>query len=275
MLKIANQIVLLLLFLGAVIIYLRYIEKRSLFYPSRELELTPEQAFLKYEEVNFDSRGKVKLNGWFITSRENKYTILFCHGNAGNISHRIEKIIFFNKLGCNVFIFDYRGYGKSQGAPSENGLYSDAHAAYNYLLSRGTRPEQVIGYGESLGGAVIIDLAFKNKLGAVIVDSVFSSTKDMVNRIYPVLPYWFLSSRFDSFKKIQSIQIPKLIIHSINDEIVPYQFGQKVYNAADGCKEFLQVHGGHNSCFYESVELYREKISGFLDGLKETGDVKE
>ncbi|MFH1442104.1 MAG: alpha/beta hydrolase [Candidatus Omnitrophota bacterium] len=265
--KILNHIVLLFLFLGLVVIYFRYIEKRSLFYPAKELELTPEQAGLNYEDVYFDSSGKVQLNGWFIPSKENRYTIIFCHGNAGNISHRIEKIIFFNKLGCNVFIFDYRGYGKSKGTPSENGFYSDALAAYNYLLSRGIRSEQVIGYGESLGGAVIIDLASKDKMKAVIIDSVFPSTKDMARKIYPFLPYWLLASRFDSFKKIQSIQIPKLIIHSINDEIVPYQFGQKVYNAAAEPKEFLQVYGGHNSCFYDSAELFKEKISGFLDSL--------
>lgn len=260
-----TKILLVFFSLGLFVICLRYIENHTLFYPIREMEVSPKEVGLDFEEVNLKTAANVKLFGWFIPSKDAKYTILFCHGNAGNISHRIEKLKFFNQLGCNVFIFDYRGYGISKGRPSEKGFYLDVRAAYDYLLSKNTPAAQIIGYGESLGGAVIIDLAYKNKMRALILESTFSSVKDMIGRSFPLLPYWLLSSRFDSVSKIKSIGIRKLIIHSINDEIVPYGVAEKLYEASAPPKEMVRVHGGHNSCFYESKKLFAEKISDFID----------
>ena len=151
----------------------------------------------------YKSQDGPKLNGWFI--RDTK--ILFFAMAAPNISHRIEKLRFFRQFGCNVFIFDYRGYGKSKGNPSEKGLYADIKAAYDYLISQGIASDKIIGYGESLGGAVIIDLASKNIMRALIIDSSFSSVKDMVKSIYPFLPHWIFASRFDSISKIKSVSI--------------------------------------------------------------------
>ncbi|MDP3732105.1 MAG: alpha/beta hydrolase, partial [Candidatus Omnitrophota bacterium] len=210
---------------------------------------------------------KIELNGWFVPTKDATYTIFFCHGNAGNISHRMEKLKFFQELGANIFIFDYRGYGRSKGVPSEKGLYNDVQGAYNYLLSRKILPEQIIGYGESIGGAVIIDLASRNRLAALIIDSAFSNFKDMVKTVYPFLPYWVLASRWDSLSKIRAITVPKLIIHSINDEIVPYKLGRKLFESAPEAKEFLKIRGGHNSSFFESEQILREKIADFLKRL--------
>lgn len=265
--KALSQVLLLFVTVALVVIYLRYIEKRSLFYPAKEIEYLPKDFGLVSEDIFFKTPDNVELNGWFVSSKDVRYTILFCHGNAGNISHRMEKLKFFQGLGCNIFIFDYRGYGRSKGAPSERGLYNDAQGAYNYLLSRKIAPEQIIGYGESIGGAVIIDLASQNRLGGLIIDSSISNAKDMVRIIYPFLPYWVLSSRWDSVNKIKSITIPKLIIHSINDEIVPYEQGRKLFENAASPKEFLQVRGGHNSCFFESTQIFKEKIADFLKRL--------
>lgn len=239
-------------------------ERRTLFYPTREIEYSPKEFGLNFEDVFFKTQDNVEINGWLISCPKARYTILFCHGNAGNISHRLEKIKFFQDLGCNTFIFDYRGYGKSKGAPSEKGLYLDAQGAYNYLLSRGVAKEDIIGYGESIGGTVAIDLASKNKIRALISDSAPSSAKDMVRILYPYLPYWVFASRMDSLTKIKSITIPKLIIHSVNDEIVPFRLGKKLYECAAEPKEFLEVHGGHNTSFFESESLLKEKIAGFL-----------
>lgn len=257
----------LFLALGVTLIYLRYIERRSLFYPQREIEFSPKEVGIDFEDVFFATRDNIKLNGWFIPAQDSRYTVLFCHGNAGNISHRFEKINFFRQSGCAVFIFDYRGYGRSQGSPDEKGLYRDAKAAYDYLLSRGVAAGQIIGYGESLGGAVIIDLASKNKMRALIIESTFSSAKDMIRHIYPFLPYWLFASRLDSAGKIKSINIPKLIIHSLNDEIVPYKLGLKLYEGAAAPKELLQIRGGHNTCFYDSEKILRKRIRYFLDSL--------
>jgi fermentation-respiration switch protein FrsA (DUF1100 family) len=258
------QLLFLITFVIAVIIYLRFIEGRTLFYPEKEIEFTPQSFGLKFEEVFFKTPDNLELNGWFVPSEDARYTVIFCHGNAGNISHRLEKIKFFHTLGCNVLIFDYRGYGRSNGKPSENGLYQDIQGAYEYLLSRKIAPDQIIGYGESIGGSVIINLAAKRKLRALISDSAPSCTKDMVKIIYPFLPYWVFSTRFDSLSKIKSITVPKLIIHSINDEIVPFKLGKRLYENATSPKEFLQIHGGHNSCFFESEAVLKEKVADFL-----------
>lgn len=260
-------LVLLPLIIGLLVAYLRYIEKRTLFYPSRDINISPDQVGLSFENINFNTSDKAKIHGWFVPAKEPKYTILFCHGNAGNISHRIEKIKFLNELGCNVFIFDYRGYGKSKGNPSEKGLYKDVRAAYAYLLKRGINAGQIIGYGESIGGAVIIDLAYNNKVGGLILESTFNNAKDMAKIAYPYIPYWLFSIRFDSLDKIKSINAPKLVIHSINDEIVPVELSKKLYHASLGPKSFVQIHGGHNSCFYESEQFLRKEISNFLDNL--------
>lgn len=259
----------LLLCSGVILImlYLRYIEKNTIFHPMKEIEYTPDELSLAYQEISFKAPDGVSLSAWLVPSQNARYTILFAHGNAGNISHRIEKIKFFHDLGCSVFIFDYRGYGKSKGSPSEKGLYKDAQGAYNYLLSIGIKPENIIGYGESLGGSAIIDLAVNNKLAALITDSAISKAQDMAKIIYPFLPYWIFSVRLDSATKIKSITTPKLMIHSINDEIVPYRLGEKLYENAPQPKEFLKIHGGHNSSFFESGPVLKTKIAEFIKKL--------
>ncbi len=265
--KALSQLLSLFIAVALVMIYLRYIEKRSLFYPAKEIEYLPRDLGMDFEDVFFKTPDNLELNGWFVTSKDAAYTVLFCHGNAGNISHRLEKLKFFQGLGCNIFIFDYRGYGRSKGVPSEKGLYNDVQGAYNYLLSRKILPEQIIGYGESIGGAVIIDLASKNRLSGLIIDSSISNAKDMVKIVYPFLPYWVFSSRWDSLNKIRLITAPKLMIHSINDEIVPFKLGRKLFESAPQPKEFLQVRGGHNSCFFESEDILKKKIADFLRSL--------
>ena len=269
-LKSTLQVLLLFLIVAAVFAFLRSFERRSLFYPGKVIEFLPSVSGLDFEDIFFRTSDNLKLNGWFIPSPGAKFTILFCHGNAGNISHRLEKINFFHQLGCNVFIFDYRGYGLSKGSPSEKGLYLDAKAAYDCLLSRSMQENRIIGYGESLGSAAIIDLACRHRLYALIVEGAFSSGKDMARNIYPFLPYWVFSIRFDSESKIKSIKVPKFIIHSLNDEIVPYALARKLYEAAPPPKEFLQIRGGHNSCFYDSEHLLKEKIADFLRGLAQS-----
>lgn len=262
--QIIKIIIVILMGGGILLIFLRYIENHTLFYPTKDIAYSPDRMGLKFEDLFFTTDDGVKIKGWFVPCVGAKRTILFCHGNAGNIGHRVEKLKFFNDMGCNVFIIDYRGYGKSNGAPSEAGFYKDAEAAYDHLLSRGIAPDQIIGYGESIGGAVIVDLASKKRMRGIILDSTFSSVKDMVRVSYGFVPHWLFRSRFDSESKIKSITIPKLIIHSVNDEIVPLQLGRKLYDAASSPKEFLEIYGGHNSNFYESNDILRKKIGGFV-----------
>lgn len=251
------------------ILYLRYIENKSIFFPMRTIELTPDYINLTFEDVYLKTPDNVKINSWFIPSNNAKYTILFCHGNAGNIAHRLDKIMIFHKMGIGVFIIDYRGYGKSEGKPSEKGIYLDSKAAYDYLLTkRNIRPENIILFGESLGAAAAIDLASKAKVGGLITEGAFSNAKDMARRIYPFLPSFVFKSKFDSIAKIKNIAAPKLFIHSKNDEIVPFDLAQKLYDAAGQPKQFVEIIGGHNSAFLDSEEKYGNSIALFIQKLR-------
>lgn len=249
---------------GLFFLLLRLLEPHLIFFPAKEMMVSPKEFGLSFEDVFFNTTGHRKLHGWFIPAGEARRTVFFCHGNAGNISYRIDKLIFFNRLGCNVFIFDYRGYGKSEGQPSEQGLYQDAQAAYDYLRLRGIPAEQIVGYGESIGGAAVVELASKHSMSAIILDSLFTNIKDMVKNHYPIIPHWILSSRFDSKMKIASIKIPKLIIQSDTDEIVPASLGAALFEAAAPPKEFLRIHGSHNEGFFESEKVIEEKFREFL-----------
>lgn len=263
-----NSLIIIALVVLFFIAYFRYLERRSIYFPMRQIEYTPNEVGLIYEEIFFKTEDDVDLNGWFIPAEEAKYTILFLHGNAGNISHRFEKIRIFHDLDLNVFIFDYRGYGKSKGSPSERGLYLDAKSAYDYLKSKeGISKDTIILFGESLGGSVAIDLAGREGIKAIIVESTFSSAKDMAKRIYPFIPQFFITSNFDSVKKIKDIRVPKLIIHSVDDEIVPFDLGQKLFEIAPSPKTFLKIRGGHNTAFLDSEVEFKKGISSFISSL--------
>ncbi|MBL7081131.1 MAG: alpha/beta hydrolase [Candidatus Omnitrophica bacterium] len=257
---------LILIFAFFIFAYLRHFEAKGIYYPIKEIELTPSNTGLKYEDVFFDTDDNLKLNGWFIPAENPRGTLLFCHGNAGNISHRIEIIKIFNKLNLNVFIFDYRGYGRSQGSPTEAGLYRDAQAAYKYLLTRkDINKDTIVIYGKSIGANVAVDLVSKVKAAALISESGFSSAYDMGKKLFPYLPVkWIITIKYDALTKIRNISIPKLIIHSKNDEVIPFKLGEKLFEAALEPKEFYQMQGSHNEAVFMAKEEYSVKINNFL-----------
>ncbi len=260
----AAFIALMIFFLGMV----RYIEKKSIYFPMKEVTATPDEAGLSYEDIYFNTSDGKRLNGWFIAGDEAGFTVILCHGNAGNISHRLEKLSMFHKMGLNVLIFDYRGYGKSEGVPSESGLYKDAMAAYIYLTKKRKVPEKkIVLYGESIGGAVVIDLARKVNVRALITEETFTSVKDMVGTAYPFLPHFVFSARFDSVTKISQVGCSKLIIHSVDDEIVPFSQGRKLFDTAHTPKKFLKIRGSHNTAFLDSAGPFTEGIRSFVADL--------
>lgn len=261
-------IVRVIIYLILSIAIIRYIERKYIFYPMKEVELFPDSAGLKFEDVYFRTQDNKRLNAWFIPAENASLTVLFSHGNAGNLSHRIEKASMLAGLGLNVFVYDYRGYGKSQGSPDERGFYKDISAAFDYLVNeKKIAAEKIILYGESIGGAAAIDLAMKQNAGAVIIEGTFTSIKDMARLTMPFIPYFVYSSRFDSFSKIKDIMAPKLIIHSIDDEIIPFSFGERLYSSALPPKKFLELRGSHNTAFLESKEEYINGIKAFLSML--------
>lgn len=259
-----------LILVGVVIITgcVKYIENKFTFYPEKRIEFYPSVFNLDFEDVYVKTEDEIRINGWFIPQSNVKYTLLFLHGNGGNIGTRLKKLLMLHNTGINIFIIDYRGFGKSKGKGSEKGLYFDAKAAYNYLVDiRGIQPEQIILYGESLGAAVAIDLACNAKVKAIIVEGAFSRGRDMADKLCPILPKPFFSNSYDSLKKIENVQVPKLFIHSRNDEIVPFALANKLYNASPEPKELVEIDGGHNTAFLVSQKKYISSIGLFIEKL--------
>ncbi len=248
------------------VLYIRYLEYRSIFYPSRKILATPADIGLSFEDVYLKTQDGITIHGWFIPSAGAKTTLIFLHGNAGNIGDRLDKIRLFHAMGLSILIVDYRGYGKSEGRPTEAGIYKDALAAYDHLLnSRDVDPKRIIAYGASLGGAAAVDLATKRKLDALIVDSSFTHAVDMAKRIYPFIPSFLVGIKMDNIGKIKTIEIPKLFIHSKDDEIVPLELGRRLFETAPPPKEFLEITGGHNEGYSESQEKFTRGMELFLN----------
>jgi hypothetical protein len=202
-----------------------------------------------------------------------RLTVLFCHGNGGNISYRIEKARSLHEAGFPVFLFDYRGYGMSGGIPSEKGLYLDAEGALEFLRDRyGVKNEEVLVYGESLGGSVGAYIAAKFPVAGLITEGTFTSVRAMGSEIYPFIPSFMFSSKFDTLSTISEVNCAKLFMHSRDDDIVPFRMAAELYEAAPGPKRLLELEGDHNSAFYVSEEKIKVAIEEFLADLgKGTG----
>ncbi len=261
-----RKIFIALVCMMCVYFYIRYLEKSSLYYPSRQLELNPSDTGLEYQDVLFQASDNTKLHGWFVPAEDSKQTVIFVHGNGGNISHRMDKIRVFNDLKVNLFIFDYRGYGRSEGRPSEKGLYLDIKAAYNFIKNKDSEGKVII-YGESLGGALAIDLASKEDVDGLITEGTFTSVADMAKIIYPWMPAVFLKTKFNSISKIPSVNTPKLHMHSKSDNIVPFRMGEQLYEAAKEPKKFIILQGMHNDGFFISGEKVRRELEAFFSVL--------
>ncbi|MFH1782490.1 MAG: alpha/beta hydrolase [Candidatus Omnitrophota bacterium] len=261
-------ILFILLLAILVFAYLRYFEYSSLYYPTRDFGGTPDDIGLKYEDVYFETKDGVRINAWFVPSTGSRFVILFLHGNGGNISNRLDKIAILNEIGCDVFIIDYRGYGRSSSRPSEEGFYIDAESSYDHLINKKNIPSQkIVLYGESLGGAVAVDLATKREIRAIITEATFSNVKDAARVIYPWLPTYLIAAEFDSLSKIKDINVPKLIMHSRSDDLIPFSQSIKLYNAAPNPKQHIVLGGDHNDSYISSKDLYSQSIKNFLNTL--------
>ncbi len=254
--KMFLQIILLFFLLtGFIILYVKYYERRKLYYPDSSVEITPQAIGLNYEDIYFLTPGGVKLNAWFIKTKKPVATVLFLHGNAGNISNRMGIIQMFHEANFNFFIIDWRGYGESQGVPSERGFYEDALASYKYLVNEEkVPPGEIVIYGKSLGANVAVDLASRVKTGIFIGDSSFTSALDMGKELFSYIPGFLLkpiiSVKFDALSKIKQVKIPKLIIHSRDDEIVPFSHGEGLFEQALPPKKFYVLKGPHNEAIF-------------------------
>ncbi len=247
--------------------YLFFFQNHQVFHPSRGLHSTPEQWRMPYESVTFDSEGFV-LHGWWIPGELEKPVVLFFHGNASTIADLQPFMLLFQRLGLSVLAFDYRGYGQSEGQPTEAGTEADAEAAWRWLTEvRNIPAERLIYYGHSLGGGVATGLAARHPPGYLILEGTFTSIPDAAADHYPYLPvHWLARTYFDNFKRIQSLRLPVMVIHSPDDETIDYQHGRKLFAAAREPKWFVKSKGRHNEGFPYLGEEAVEKMEKFLRG---------
>lgn len=255
----------------AVVLYL--MQPKFLYEPMRDVPYTPEDLGLKFEKVTLQTQDNIKLEGWFVPAENADITILFCHGNGGNMTHRLDSINIFCDLGLNCFIFDYRGYGNSHGKPTEQGTYIDAETAYKYLTeTKKISPDNIIIFGRSLGGSIAAKLAGEVEVKALVIESTFTSYIDIGRKFYPYMPVkWFARFSYSTIDYIENVHCPVMIIHSRDDETIPFEFGRRLYENANEPKEFVEIYGSHNDGFLLSGDLYKnawEKWIEFLQARK-------
>lgn len=252
--------------IAALTFWLLASESRLLFYPARESAGTPSDWGWRFEDVALVAVDGVKLHGWWVPHAPERsdagVTVLFLHGNAGNISHRREKLALYRDLGADVLIVDYRGYGRSGGQPGEDGFRRDAYAAYEHLTNvRGVAPRRVLVHGESIGAAVAARLAAEVPIGAVVLEAAFTSVPDVAAAMYPVLPVrWLVRNRFETLARIPNIRAPIFVLHSRGDEYFPIQHAERLAAAGGSRARLIELQGGHNDAFLVSAPIYRRAL---------------
>jgi len=256
---------------GAWGLTLFFIQPKLLYNPLREVTCTPVAMGLDFEDAVFTSSDGLRLSGWYIPAQNSELTILLCHGNAGNMMHHLEIINAIYNLGISCLIFDYRGYGDSEGRPSEKGTYLDAEAAYKWLTDvKKVLPDEIIIFGRSLGGSIAAHLASKVRAKALVLESAFTSYVDIGRKFYPYMPVrWFARFSYRTIDFIKNIHCPVLLIYSKDDEIIPFEFGLRLYEAANEPKEFIEISGSHNGSFIESNKTYEQAWKKWLELLKQ------
>jgi uncharacterized protein len=266
-----NIIIMICLAYTGLALFLYYMQPRFLYEPIRQIPHTPAELGLDFEEVYFKTGDRLRLNGWYVPAPNARFTVLYCHGNGGNMMYFLETVNFLNKLGLNCFVFDYRGYGNSRGSPDEDGTYLDARAAYRWLTKKkGVPPQQIILFGWSLGGSIAAYLATKVKPAALVIESSFTSYRAIGQKFYPYMPVkWFARFNYPTIDYVRKVTCPLLVIHSRNDEIIPFEFGLDIYDAANEPKKFVEIFGRHNDGFLVSGETYKIAWTNWLSSLKD------
>lgn len=226
-------------------LWLRTLEDQLVYYPTRILIATPDDYGLPYQEFELKTEDGVRINAWAIPASDDAPWLVYFHGNGQNISHYLGFTRRLHGFGLNVLMPEYRGYGQSEGTPSEEGLYTDARAAYVYLQGQGISSDRIVLYGFSLGSGVAVNLAQEHKVAAVILEAPFTSLPDVARDVYRVVPRFLMRNRFDTLAKIERVHAPLLIMHGRPDRVVPFRHGIRLYEAANEPKVFLELAGDH------------------------------
>jgi len=272
----AGGLVSLLLAVAAVLLAVTALmlafERHLIYFPSRTLALDPAALGLHHEQAQLLAEDGNRLEAWLLPLAGARHLVLVCNGNAGNMSHRLDRAREMQRrLGVSVLLFDYRGYGRSQGAPDEDGTYRDARAAYRYAVeTRRVTPADLVLFGESLGAAVAVQLALEKRAGALILESAFTSIPDMARAAYPFLPPVgpLIRTRYETISKVPRLALPLLVLHGERDQIVPFAQGRRVFEAAGGPKRFFAIPGaGHNDTYVAGGAAYWRALGEFLESL--------
>jgi hypothetical protein len=251
-------------------------EERLIYFPSDDIEVTPEALGLRHDDLVLETSDGQRIHAWFLPSPvepdegAGRYTVLMCHGNAGNISHRLDRaVLMHSNLATDVLLFDYRGFGKSSGSPNEPGTYDDARTAYRYLVDeRRVSPERVVLFGESLGAAVALQLATEVDAAGLVLEAPFTSIRDMAKAVYPFVPNGWVRTRYENVEKIPALEVPLLVIHGTEDPTVPFAQGKRLFEAAPEPKRLLPVEGaGHSDNFLVGRDVYWPAWQQFLASL--------
>ena len=264
---------------SAIAVWMYLSQRKLLYFPSRTMAATPAEAGLDYEDIRLTNELGTELHAWWLPHGDARFTLLFSHGNGGNISHRMESFQIFHELGLSVLIYDYSGYGQSKGEPSEVATRADALAAWNWLVAdKGISPDTIILFGRSLGGAVAAGLA-GDLAGAgvspagIILESTFTSVPDMGAYIYPWLPVRQLARyQYNSMADLSDVRLPALFAHSQDDDIVPFELGRRLHDSYLGPKVFFELSGGHNGGYVLMGQAYLDGLNHFLTGLEQGTD---
>lgn len=255
-----------LIAIGILYVMFRWFEHSQVYHPTRQLEASPAELRRPFEDVRFKTDDGVQLHGWYFPADANSprahLVFLLCHGNGGNISHRLELCAALLQTGASVFSFDYRGYGQSAGRSGEEGTYRDAQAAHAWLRQKGFRGEHIVAYGESLGGGIVSELALREQVGGVVLQSTFTSIPDIGAEFFPWLPVRRVGTiKYDTLAKLPRIHVPILVMHSRADDLARFHHAEKNFAAAKEPKIFCELRGTHNEAYAEQKE--------FRDGLEE------
>lgn len=251
-------------------VYLYFNQSNYIYFPSSYIYTTPSDLDLFYEDIMLKNSDGIRISAWYIPVKNPRATILFFHGNGGNISHQMEYIKMFYSLDLSTFLIDYCGYGKSEGAPTEKGTYLDSEAAWDYLMKeKNIIPSNIVIYGNSLGGPIAARLAEKKNPAALILDSTFISIKDIAVKLYPYLPVRkFLKFEYNTLGYLKGVVCPTLVIHSTDDDYIPFSHAEKLLDAIDGKKKLVETKGGHNTGLMVSNQIYKNSIDNLIKGLK-------
>ncbi len=245
-------------------------QSKLVYFPSKTLVCTPADLRLEFEDLMISTPDGIRINAWFVPAKESSRTVIFCHGNGGNMCYSLDVVENFHKMNCNVLLFDYRGYGRSEGSPSEKGTYADAQASYAWLMKeKKVQEREIVVMGRSLGGAIASRLARENNPGMLILESSFTSTADVGASAYPIFPVRLLCRYgYRTVDNVKDIRCPLLVIHSPDDEIVPFIHGRRIFDAAKDPKMFLQIRGTHNEGMDESRDVYFEGLRKFMEAYR-------